>query len=170
MWAGFTLNQTSPAMLPSSRAPTAFTVVARFVPSHPLSFFKPSPQALPSFLKVRILFPSVPPNTADVLVLLFFFFLKIYLSIYFGCSRSQLWHTGSSLWHVGSSTAAHRIFSCGMRTFSCGMHVGSSSQTRDQTQAPCTGSMESYPLDHQGSPWISLFFYPLVLQLASFKL
>ena len=28
----------------------------------------------------------------------------------------------------------------------------SSSPTRDRTQAPCIGSTESYPLDHQGSP------------------
>ena len=27
-----------------------------------------------------------------------------------------------------------------------------SSPTKDQTQAPCSGSMESQPLDHQGSP------------------
>ena len=38
------------------------------------------------------------------------------------------------------------------RSFSCGMNAGSSSPTRDQTQAPCIGSAESYPLDHQGSP------------------
>ena len=29
--------------------------------------------------------------------------------------------------------------------------MGSSSLTRDQSQAPCIGSMESYPLDHQGN-------------------
>ena len=29
-------------------------------------------------------------------------------------------------------------------------HAGSSSLTRDPTQAPCCGSMESWPLDHQG--------------------
>ena len=47
------------------------------------------------------------------------------------------------------------LLSCCMRTLSCGMHVGSSSSTRDRTWAPCTGSMESYPLDHQGSPkWV----------------
>ena len=28
----------------------------------------------------------------------------------------------------------------------------SSSLTRDQTQAPCIGNTQSYPLDHQGSP------------------
>ena len=45
----------------------------------------------------------------------------------------------------------------------CGMqdlllwHVGSSSQTRDQTQAPCVGSPESQPLDHQGSPQFDFF-------------
>ena len=37
------------------------------------------------------------------------------------------------------------------------MHVGSSSPTRDRTWAPCIGSMESYPLDHQGSPYHPLF-------------
>ena len=42
--------------------------------------------------------------------------------------------------------------SCGMQTLSCGMHAGSSSPTRGQTRAPCIGSVESYPLDHQGSP------------------
>ena len=35
------------------------------------------------------------------------------------------------------------------------MYVGSSSPTRDWTQAPCIGSLESYPLHHQGSPWKS---------------
>ena len=38
------------------------------------------------------------------------------------------------------------------RLLSCSMHAGSSSLTRDQTWAPCIGSTESYPLDHQGSP------------------
>ena len=33
---------------------------------------------------------------------------------------------------------------------SCLPHAGSSSLTRDPTQAPCYGSMESWPLDHQG--------------------
>ena len=37
------------------------------------------------------------------------------------------------------------------------MHAGSSSLTRNRTQAPCIGSMESYPLDHQGSPEINYF-------------
>ena len=38
------------------------------------------------------------------------------------------------------------------RLLSCAMHAGSSYPTREQTWAPCTGSVESYPLDHQGSP------------------
>ena len=33
-----------------------------------------------------------------------------------------------------------------------------SSLTRDQTQAPCIGSVESQPLDHQGSPDVSLLY------------
>ena len=45
--------------------------------------------------------------------------------------------------------------SCGMWTLSCSMHMGSSSLTRDQTWTPCIGSVESYPLHHQGSPgWL----------------
>ena len=44
-------------------------------------------------------------------------------------------------------------FSCGMRTLSCGMHEGSRSLSREQTWAPCIGSVESYPLDHKGSPY-----------------
>ena len=31
-------------------------------------------------------------------------------------------------------------------------HSGATSLTRDQTLAPCTGRVESQPLDHQGSP------------------
>ena len=31
-------------------------------------------------------------------------------------------------------------------------HTGSSFLGRDRTQAPCIGSTEAYPLDHQGSP------------------
>ena len=45
--------------------------------------------------------------------------------------------------------AACRIFSCSMQTQL--WHVGSISQTRDQTQVPCVGSLVSQPVDHQGS-------------------
>ena len=62
--------------------------------------------------------------------------------------------------------AACGLLSCGMQTLSCSMHVGSSSPTRDRTRAPCIGSMECYPLHHQGRPgwwWFyltqSLFSY-----------
>ena len=34
-------------------------------------------------------------------------------------------------------------------------HVGPSSLTRAQTQAPCIGSAESQPQDHQGRTWES---------------
>ena len=56
------------------------------------------------------------------------------------------------LQHADFLVAARRLLSCSMWTLSCGMHVGSSSLTRDWTRAPCIGSTESYPLDHQGSP------------------
>ena len=41
------------------------------------------------------------------------------------------------------------LFGC---TSSQLQHAGSSSLTKDQTQAPCLGSAESYPLDRRGSP------------------
>ena len=56
-------------------------------------------------------------------------FLKI-VSIFVYFMYLTVWGLQSSLWHAGSS-----------------------SLTRDQTQAPCTGSMESQPSDHQQSPW-----------------
>ena len=68
---------------------------------------------------------------------------------------------------------ARRLLSCGMWTLSCGMRAGSSSSTRDGTRAPCSGSTESHPLDHQGSPstpevtgkwentWDPLLLWPL---------
>ena len=89
--------------------------------------------------------------------------------------------------------AAHRIFlstcgifSCGMRTLSCSMYDGSSSPTRNRTQAPCIGRVESYSLDHQGNPSIlfqilfpfrllknieqhSLCYYSMSLLVISFK-
>ena len=47
------------------------------------------------------------------------------------------------------------VVACGL---SYGTHVGSSSPTTDRTWAPCIGSVESYPLDHQGSSPKSMFF------------
>ena len=55
------------------------------------------------------------------------------------------------------------MFSCSMRIPSSGMHVGSSSPTRDGTQAPCFGSVEFYPLDHKGSPEIIIRILVFVL-------
>ena len=51
-----------------------------------------------------------------------------------------------------------KYFICRLPSLSCGLqnfswHVGSKSLTRDQTQAPCIGSMGSEPLDHQGRPF-----------------
>ena len=44
------------------------------------------------------------------------------------------------------------LLNCSMRTLSCAMQVGSISLTTEQTRGPCIGSVESYPLDHQGIP------------------
>ena len=62
-----------------------------------------------------------------------FFFLSIYLFTYL------------FIWLCWVLVAARGLRSCGMQTPSCGTHVGSSSLTRDRTQAPCIGSVaESY--------------------------
>ena len=57
--------------------------------------------------------------------------------------------------------------------FSSFLRVGSmyslSSPTRDWTSAPCSGTMESQPLDHQGSPFVILFFV-LFLKVCDFNL
>ena len=52
--------------------------------------------------------------------------------------------------------------SCGMQDLQL-RHVGSSSLTRDGTQALCIGSMESWSLIHQGSPVLLSFFLPSFL-------
>ena len=54
------------------------------------------------------------------------------------------------IWLHQVLVGAHRILSCGMQYLS-------SSLTRDWTRVPCTGNAESQPLDHQGSPLISIF-------------
>ena len=48
---------------------------------------------------------------------------------------------------------AVRGLSCSTRDLQSPLwHVGSSSLIRNESQAPCIGSMESYPLDYQGGP------------------
>ena len=76
-------------------------------------------------------------------IVFFRFFKKIYL---FGSTRFQLQLEGSSIFF-----AACGIFQL-QHANSQLWHVGSSSLTRDQTQAPYTGRGESQPPDHQGSP------------------
>ena len=83
---------------------------------------------------------------------LFFFFLNIYLFIYLVALGLSCSLQAPYLWLAGSTVAACQLLSCGM-------HVGSSFLTRDQTQAPCIGSVEPYPLHHQGSPSPLSFLY-----------
>ena len=88
---------------------------------------------------------SLPPQP-----ILCFSFLNIYIYLF--------------VWLCRDLVAAQGIFVATCRIFSCGMwdlqlqhvgsqlwHVGSSSLTRDETWAPCIGSVESQPLDHQRS-------------------
>ena len=101
---------------------------------------------------------------------------KIYIYIYiylFWLHRVLVAACGIFTEACGIFVAACRIFSCGIwdllvaawgllscvtQTLSCGMHAGSSSLTRDRTQAPCIGRAESYPLDHHGSPSVTHLF------------
>ena len=82
----------------------------------------------------------------------FIIFLK-YMFIYFVAPGLSCSSWAPKLRLKRSLVGAHQLLSCGMRTLSCGMHVGPSSLTRDRTLAPCIGSVESYPLHHQGSPY-----------------
>ena len=93
---------------------------------------------------------------------LFYFFIIVTFEIFI----YLFWLHQVLVTACGIFAVACGIFSCGMQDLfvaacgllvaacglSCIMHVGSSSPTRDQTQAPCIASLESYPLDHQGSP------------------
>ena len=66
--------------------------------------------------------------------------------------------------HLTGWQKDHRLFiylvvlslSCGMQDLYL-QHSGSSSPTRDPIQVPCIGSMQSWPLDHQGSPQANPF-------------
>ena len=81
----------------------------------------------------------------------FLFFLKKYLFIYLFWPRRVLVEAS------GIFVAAWGIFFAACGIFSCGVRVGSSSLTRDRTRAPCIGSTESQPLDHQRSPSREIF-------------
>ena len=73
----------------------------------------------------------------------------------FGCTRSKLRLAGSL------------VVAC--QLLSCGMHVGSSCLTRDRTQAPCIGCVESHSLRHQGSPILTILFYFKIYLFIYFK-
>ena len=83
-----------------------------------------------------------------------FCFLFVLLFIYFILAAPCL---SCGTWDLCCGMQDLFVETCGL--LSCGMHEGSSSLTRDRTRAPCIGSTESYPLDHQGSP--SFCFKPL---------
>jgi len=91
------------------------------------------------------------------------------------------------IWPHWVLVAECRTISCGLWTLSCDIWDGgawwatvhgsqrvrhdwatslslSLSLTRDGTWAPCIGSLESWPLDHQGSPRVSLFILSVLLE------
>lgn len=72
---------------------------------------------------------------------------------------------GSAFGRMGSSLQHVRLSGCGTLALECGslavvVHGLSGTSwdlsylTRDQTLAPCIGSVESYPLNYQVSPWM----------------
>ena len=67
----------------------------------------------------------------NVLFFNYYYYFNIYLFI---------WMRRVLVAACGLLSCGMQTLSCGMRTLSCGMHVGSSSWTRDRTQAPCIGS------------------------------
>ena len=62
----------------------------------------------------------------------------------------------AQMWECGVKHR-HQWFLHGLHVNSWLWRVGSSSLTRDRTQAPCIGTAESQPLDHQGSPYTEHF-------------
>ena len=73
----------------------------------------------------------------------------------------KIWHLAFPLKKKKSKTFIY-LFDCATpqlwQTQAPCIHMESSSLTRDQTQAPCFGNMESSPLDYQISPPFSFFF------------
>ena len=91
---------------------------------------------LPQIVTLRV------AQSCPTLCLFFFFFLICsFFSLSFKSILAALGLTYDSL-----------DLHCGIQALSCSMNAGSSSLTRDHIQALCTGSVASYPLDHQGSP------------------
>ena len=69
----------------------------------------------------------------------------------------------SLIWLHRVLVVACGIFSFGMQTPS--YSIGSSSPPRDRTWAPCIGSVESFPLDHQRRPHLLCFFFFLSMPI-----
>ena len=90
-------------------------------------------------LLIANLVPLWLENTLSMTRILFFFFL-VFIFLF---------------WLCRVLVAACRLLSCSTWTLSCDTRVGSTSLTRYQTRTPCVGSVESYLLDHQGSPYDS---------------
>ena len=87
----------------------------------------------------------------------FLFTLSLF---FFGCIRSQVWHTGSSLWHMGSFVAVHGlvlVVACGLQSAWAQMPCSMwdlSSLTRDQTCVLCIGR---WILNHWTTREVPLF-------------
>ena len=94
-----------------------------------------------------------------------FFFFLIFIYLFWGCVRSQLWHAGSfvavrgllsQLWHAGSRARGLCICGAWAQLSRAGLaaprHVVSQFPDQGSNQRPLHCKMDSQPLDHQGSP------------------
>ena len=112
-----------------SEGPCLKIAIADVLPAH--SFPHPIRQFMKGFgtqtimISLSICSSSLKP---DPRVIIYSVYLFLTFFFFFGCT----------------------CLSCGMWDLSLS-HVGSSSLTRDRTQAPCIGSMESWPLDTEKS-------------------
>ena len=101
---------------------------------------------------------------SKVIQLYIYIYIHICVYIFFLLLILKYLFTYLFVWLHQVLVAAHRIFIAACRIFqlwctnSWLWPVASSSLTRDQTRAPCIGSVEPQLLDHQGSPQVYIFF------------
>ena len=78
---------------------------------------------------------------------------------------SIVWSDRDQCPNTGGVTVVFMAPSLFLRGGGQGLPCGTwdlSSLTGDQTQGPCFGSVESYPLDEKGSPWVLSFDVPFL--------
>ena len=108
----------------------------------------------------------LPPPPSDTLFLLSALWLYLFYKAHSGSFAIRFFFM--CLFGCTGLVAALEIFDlhCSMRNIWLS-HVGPSSLIRNQTQASCTESLDSQPLDQQGSPIIRFLKLLLPLRASS---